>query len=426
MIIHVVKPGESLYYISKKYDISPNKIAKDNELTNPNDLVVGQSLIILKDNRTHTVKRGDSIYTIANQYGVSVNDILKANPSIQRPYVIYEGQNITIPLSQEKLGNIDVNGYAFPSTNENVLKRTLPNLTYLSIFSYDVNRDGTLNTIDDTPLIKLALDNKVAPIMVITNIEKGGGFSSSIANSILSNENIQNTLLQNVTKTMKEKGYYGLNIDFEYIYPQDREKYNNFLSKAYKLLKGLGYTVITSLAPKTERNQKGLLYEAHDYGFHGKNTDRVVLMTYEWGYTYGPPLAVAPLNQVKKVLDYAVTEIPSKKILMGIPNYGYNWTLPYIKGTSAETLSNVGAVDLARRVKTLIQYDMVSKAPFYYYYDRSGKAHVVWFEDPRSIYAKLLLVNEYNLGGVSYWTIGTYFPQNWVVLNSLYNVNKVL
>ena len=73
-----------------------------------------------------------------------------------------------------------------------------------------------------------------------------------------------------------------------------------------------------------------------------------------------------------------------------------------------------------------IQYDVVAQSPFFNYYDDKGKQHVVWFEDARSIYAKLRLVNEFKLSGVSYWTIAKYFPQNWLVLNSLFDVKKLL
>jgi spore germination protein len=187
----------------------------------------------------------------------------------------------------------------------------------------------------------------------------------------------------------------------------------------------LGYTITTALAPKTSADQKGLLYEAHDYPVHGALVDHVILMTYEWGYTFGPPLAVAPINEIRKVLDYAVSAIPRNKILMGIPNYGYDWTLPYVKGTSAKTLTNTGAVDLAIAENAAIQYNTVSQAPYFNYYDDARKQHVVWFEDARSIQAKLELVDEYDLGGVSYWTINRFFPQNWLILSSMYNIAKI-
>ena len=426
MIIHVVRPGESLYTIGQLYGVPPAKIASDNELPDPNQLVVGQTLVILEGMRMHRVAPGQSLYDIARDYGVTVNDILAVNPQITDPARISPGQIITIPPRTRKLGTIEVNAYAFPTISMDVLKKTLPYLTYLSIFSYEVRPDGSLSTVDDEPLIQAAREANVAPLMVITNIEEGGSFDSDLVSTILNDEQVQETLINNVIEILEAKNYYGLDIDFEFIYPEDREKYNDFLRKVVERLEPLGYKVTTAVAPKTSADQPGLLYEAHDYPVHGALADHVIPMTYEWGYTYGPPLAVAPINQVRQVLDYAVTAIPRQKILMGIPNYGYDWTLPYVSGTAARTVTNTGAVDLAGRVRAAIQYDNASQAPYFNYYDAEGKEHVVWFEDARSIDTKLRTANQYGLGGVSYWTINSYFPQNWLVLQSLFDVEKVI
>jgi len=426
LIIHVVKRGENLYTISRLYGVSYNKIAADNELTSPDQLVVGQTLVILQGTRKHKVLPGQSLYSISKAYGVTIANLYEANPTLNTSVILYPGQIINIPPSSQKLGSIEVNAYALPGTDMEVLAKTLPSLTYLSIFSYQVLANGTLKGINDVPLVQAARNAKVAPMMVITNLKVGGGFDSALAHTILTNQTVQNTLFRNIISTLKSKNYYGLDIDLEYIYPEDRENYNAFVRKAVTDLRVLGYPVTTALAPKPSGDIKGLLYEAHDYPVHGALANHVIIMTYEWGYTAGPPLAVSPLNEVKKILDYAVTVIPSKKIFMGIPNYGYDWTLPWVKGTTARALGNVQAVDLARKENVAIQYDYTAQAPYFNYYDDNRKEHVVWFEDARSMNAKLRTANEYNLGGVSYWTIGKYFPQAFLVQNSLYDVKKLL
>lgn len=420
MFIYVVKPGDSIYSISRIFGVPASKIISDNELVNPDQLVVGQTLVILDVYRRHTVLPGQSLYTIALIYRTSVNNILAANPQLGGSTVIYPGQVLLIPPSVEILGTIYVNGYAYPGTDMNVLQKTFPHLTFLSIFSYNVNPDGSLVPIDDTPLIAAARQAGVAPLMVITN----KGFNSDVASSIL--HNAQDVLLNNVLQVLRSKNYYGLDIDFEYVYPTDKEVYNDFIRKASRVVKGAGFSVSSALAPKVSATQAGTQYTAHDYPVHGRYMDRVIIMTYEWGYTYGPPMPVSPVNEVRKVLDYAVTAIPPEKILMGIPNYGYDWTLPFKKGTAAVVLSNVGAVELAFRVHAAIQFDWLSQTPYFTYYDENKAQHIVWFEDARSIRAKLLLPAEYKLGGVSYWTIGKYFPQNWLVQKSMYNVRKVI
>ncbi|MDI9513774.1 MAG: LysM peptidoglycan-binding domain-containing protein [Bacillota bacterium] len=426
MRIHVVRPGESVYSISRLYDVPSQRIISDNELTDPEQLVPGQTLVILEGTRQYTVRPGDSIFRIARRYDVSIADILEANPDITNPASLEVGQVLNIPPREINFGEILVNGYAFPDIDREVLRKTLPSLSFLSIFSYEVRPDGSLSTIDDEPLIQAARAARVAPFMVITNIEQGGSFSSDLASQILNNERVQDTLIDNVLRIMRQKNYYGLDIDFEYLYPQDRENYNDFLRKVAARIRPQGFSLTTALAPKVSGNQMGLLYEAHDYPVHGALTDHVILMTYEWGYTYSPPRAVAPLNEVRRVLNYAITVIPRRKILMGIPNYGYNWTLPFMEGTAASTISNTGAVDLARQVGAFIQFDALAQAPWFRYYDNTGRQHEVWFSDARSMFASLALVNEFRLGGISLWTIGRYSPQYYLVLNAVYNIRKVL
>ena len=187
----------------------------------------------------------------------------------------------------------------------------------------------------------------------------------------------------------------------------------------------LGLPVLAALAPKTRPDQPGLLYEAHDYALLGAAADYVLLMTYEWGYTYGPPMAVAPLPNVRQVLDYAVTVIPREKIYLGIPNYGYDWPLPFVQGeTRARSISNQEAVAIAVANGAEIQFDERAQSPWFRY-TREGVEHQVWFEDARSMSAKLRLIQEYGLWGAGYWNLMRPYPQGWTVLNALYRVRDL-
>jgi len=318
---------------------------------------------------------------------------------------------------------ITVNGYAFPNIQDDVLAKVLPFLTYLSIFSYHVNYNGSLKIINDEDLINTAKENNVTPIMVITNIGNEGRFDSDLAHEVLTNPEVQNKVITNILNIITSKGYGGLNIDFEYVYPEDRKAFIEFISKIKTELNN-ELPLFVALAPKTSSDQPGLLYEAHDYKMIGQLADYVILMTYEWGYSRGPARAVAPVNLVERVVAYAVSEIPSNKILMGIPNYGYDWLLPFKEGNIARSVGNYEAVLLAISSNQSINYDEEAQAPFFNYYDPLGIRHEVWFEDARSIQTKLNLVLKYDLEGISYWTINRIFPQNYFVLNSMFDIKK--
>ena len=136
-------------------------------------------------------------------------------------------------------------------------------------------------------------------------------------------------------------------------------------------------------------------------------------------------MAVAPLPNVRRVLDYAITEIPRQKIYLGISNYGYDWPLPFVQGqTRAKSISNQFAVELAIRYGAVIQYDETAQSPWFEYTAEDGTPHVVWFEDARSMSAKLRLIEEYGLYGAGYWNLMRPYPQGWTVLDALYEVEE--
>ena len=141
-------------------------------------------------------------------------------------------------------------------------------------------------------------------------------------------------------------------------------------------------------------------------------------------YTYSSPMSVQPIEEVRKVLSYAVSEMPSGKILMGMPNYGYDWTLPYTRGTAARSIGFMAATELALSYNADILYDEKSQTP-YFYYTENGTRHVVWFDDPKSVNAKLALVDEFDLAGVSYWTINRCYIPNWLVMQNRFEVVKL-
>ena len=137
-------------------------------------------------------------------------------------------------------------------------------------------------------------------------------------------------------------------------------------------------------------------------------------------------MAVAPVNEVEKVIRYAVKEIPSEKILMGMPNYAYDWMLPFKEGTNARILSLSAAQNLAFSTGAEITFNETAGAPFFTYREPSGREHIVWFDDARSYKERLELIDEYNLGGVSFWTINNFWAPGFRVLEGLFNIKKLL
>ncbi|WNS76676.1 LysM peptidoglycan-binding domain-containing protein [Bacillus sp. DTU_2020_1000418_1_SI_GHA_SEK_038] len=471
MQIHVVQQGENLWLISQRYGVNMNQIASANQLDNPNILVFGQALVIPAPYQTYVVQPGDTLTAIARRYGTTIEAITEANQIID-PSVIYIGQVLSIPVifhtvkqgetlwliarnygttvdAIAQLNQISNPSLIYPGLVLRIPERSRPvievnayttkasesgrqevlNLgryfTYLTPFTYAMKEDGTITTRNEEAVLEAARAKHVVPLLVLTNFS-GNKFDSDLAAAILRNPTLQETLITNILNTIREKGYIGLNLDLEYVYPEDRENYNAFLRRVVARLRPLGLSVSTALAPKISADQKGLLYEAHDYKAQGEIVDFIVLMTYEWGWAGGRPWAIAPINEVRRVLDYAVTVIPPNKILMGYPLYGRDWKIPWAQGTFAKTVSPQEAIRLAAKYGVAIQYNQTYQSPFFRYTDENGQQHEVWFEDARSAQAKFDTVKIYGLRGVSYWVLGSPFPQNWLMQEWNFRARKLI
>lgn len=373
----------------------------------------------------YLVKKGDSVDSIAERFHIPVESVIYDN-QLSAPYRLAIGQALLIrsEAAAADRRTIRSGGYAYPYIDTGVLEQTLPWLSSLYIFSYGFTREGDLlpPSPDDSFMIETAAENDVRPILCLTPRDENSAFNNMLIHDLFQNEAAIQALISNLTETVVQKGFQGVDLDFEYILAVDRKPYVEFVRRVREAVNALGYEVSVALAPKTSAAQRGLLYEGKDYPGLGAAADSVLLMTYEWGYTYGPPMAVAPINEVRRVVEYAISEIPSEKISLGIPNYGYDWTLPFIQGASrAAAITLQQAIALAIDHDVPIEFDPVAMSPFFHY-RQDGIGHEVWFEDVRSLREKFSLITEYDLRGAVYWQIMSLFRPNWILLEDTFRI----
>ena len=284
-----MEKGDTLSGIAVKFGVPVWKIVYDNQLKDKNQIVPGQALLLLK---------------------------------------VDEGQAEESTQPELAKGKT-VGGYAYPFIDKEILEQSFPALKELLVFSYGFTFEGNLvpPLQDDLWMIETAWRHGAKPIMVLTPFSEGA-FNNQLVKVLTENVEVQERLLEQLTAEVRRRGFAGVNIDFEYVLPENKVQYAAFIGKMRELLRPEGYTVSVAVPPKVSNEQRGLLVEGADYRLIGENADYVFLMTYEWGYTYGPPMAVAPLDKVRQVVEYALSQIPAEKLILGIPNYGNDWQLP--------------------------------------------------------------------------------------------------
>ena len=426
MEIYVVKPGDTAAEVAARFGVTFERFLADNGLSASEPLVAGQAVVIQIPSEVVTAAAGDTIESIAARTGTSVRALLRNNPLILESGTLYEGQTVVVAFDKPPQTTIAVNGYVYPNVDRELLRQNLPFLTYLTIFSYGIKADGTLLPLfGDEPLIEAAKAGGVQPLFMLTTLGEDGKFDNTLSTVLLGDEQKQEALFDEIVAAVKAKGYYGVDVDFEFVLPAEREQYAGFINRLRGRLNAENVPLLVALAPKTSAAQPGLLYEAHDYALLGAAANNALLMTYEWGYTYGPPMAVSPIDKVEQVVAFAADNIPPERLFLGVPNYGYDWPLPYIKGeTKATSLGCEQAVARAAQFGADIRFDETAQTPYYTYTDEAGQPHEVWFEDARSVAAKLDLWEKYALRGISVWNLMRPFAAAKTVVNARFVIEE--
>lgn len=238
----------------------------------------------------YIVKPGDSVDSIANGFGVPVDSLLYNN-QLAPPYRLAVGQALLVPSGEESAAlprrSVISGGYAYPYINPDTLEETLPWLTSLFVFSYGFSMDGAILPPypDDGFMIEMAKEYGAKPILTLTPRDADNAFNNILINEVINDAEKTQALINNLVDVVLEKGFEGVDLDFEYILPQDRLPYVRFVQQVRAAVNAIGYEVSVALAPKTSANQRGVLYEGKDYPGLGEAADSVLLMTYEWGYT---------------------------------------------------------------------------------------------------------------------------------------------
>ncbi len=282
MEIHVVQPGETLYSIAGQYGTDPLLLREANGVGPGGALAVGQALVVQIVRTFHVVQPGETLSAVARRYGRTLRALYRDNPWLGGEPAVQPGQRLVIAYADEKLGGTYTNGYAYPFIQRALLSATLPYMSQLTPFTYGIDASGGLLPLDDGELLGEARRLGSTPLMHLSTLTESGAFSSQRAEMILVSENSQTALVSQILETMAAKGYQGLDVDFEYIPGMLREEYAAFIYRLHTALAPRGLPVIVALAPKTRRDQPGLLYEGHDYARLGQAADYVLVMTYEW------------------------------------------------------------------------------------------------------------------------------------------------
>jgi spore germination protein YaaH len=313
---------------------------------------------------------------------------------------------IVEPSYYNNLGNTTVlafttNDYRGDNYSFDSLKANYTGINSIATFSYHLTSGGKLELTGESQqdTVRFVNSNKIRPLVLIHNLV-GGSFNSALAHSVLSDSNKRKSIIDSILFIMARDQYSGVNVDIENIFSTDRGYYSTFIKELKNKLSSYGYLTTVSIPAKTSDMKTSKWSGGYDYAVIGKYADQILLMTYDEHYFGGAAGPIASAPWVENVLKYASSQIPSKKILVGIAGYGYDWSSTGNKVVTFNGVENVISQNVIQP-----QWDDTAKSP-YYEYTKDGVQHTVWYENTQSIGYKLDLVHKYNLGGIGIWKLG--------------------
>jgi spore germination protein len=428
MDIYVVQTGDTIENIANSYGISVNKLISDNELTDPDHLVPGEVIVIVYPSQTYIVQPGDTLASIAASYNISINELLRNNPVLSARNYIIPGETLTI--SYNRTDKVYTLGYTNTFIDRNTLRKTLPYLTYLSIFNYRTVTNGELmGSSEDKDIIQMAKEYGVIPLMHISTLSVEGNVDLELTYQVLVNQEVQDRLFENVIKVIKANGYYGVNISAQFISTQNQSLFYDYTKNISDRLRKEGFISIITINPEVAMINNEISYKKIDYSQFTGLVDSFLFLQYKWGIDISPPSPVISVRNMNIFLDYAITQIEQDKIFTGIPTLGYIWEHPLEDGFfRSNSITVDSAINLARDVGAIIQFDEPSQTPYFLYVDtgNSNVQYIVWFVNAITINSVLKSLLEKGLSKIGIWNIMTYFPHLWLVINSQYKIVKFL
>lgn len=364
----------------------------------------------------YQVQSGDSLWFLAQQLGLSTDQLRQTNGLHSN--TLTAGQILYLPeVVAQALPFATVNGYAVitswgDKSSEESIRKNGDMLTDIASVSHRLRADGSISGSVQEATIGAAWAQGVRPWLVVQNLDQSGSFSRTIADAFLRSATARKRFADQVIPILYAGGFVGLEVDIEDISPANRPYFTLLMKELKTRLANNGFLLGVAVPAKTADSPKDNWSGAYDYAAIGAYVDRVTLMTYDEHWFGGPNGPIASLPWVERVLRYSTSVISAHKLLLGIAAYAYDWPT---NGGDADILSAREAARIAGSLGT--HWDHGAASPFVSYYDRSGSARILWYEDERSLAAKFDLARSFRLQGISVWRLGLEDGSLWTSLN---------
>lgn len=330
-------------------------------------------------------------------------------------YIIRERMNEIKASMPEK---ITMTWEAVYSRRTNVEKLyDMPGLDVISPVWYEViNNDGQLKDKSQDDYKAWANNKNYDLWPAVTN-----SFDPDMTHEIISSIDVRTKLIEQLVKKYSDHNFKGINIDFENIYKDDKDKLSQFIAELTAAFhrKGMLVSIDVTFGGGSDNWSR-----CYDRKVLGEWVDYVVVMSYDehWGSS---PISgsVASLNWLDKNLEILLKEVDHGKVIMGIPFYMRVWfERPHQEEVNKMKVTS-DAITMFKMESILaegdhnILWDESAGQNYISFLDPVDNAvKKIWIEDESSLRLKISMVHKYNLKGIASWRRGYELESIWPML----------
>ncbi|MBI3282638.1 hypothetical protein HYZ70_01005 [Candidatus Curtissbacteria bacterium] len=298
-------------------------------------------------------------------------------------------------------------------------------LDFVSVFWYRIDSNGELTTykktVENQSIIDSAHTNNVKVMAVVANLQdydEGDDWDFQRVNLVISNPIVRKKHIAALIELAKNKNFDGIDIDYEALKKSQRENFSLFIEELAENLHQNGKLLGVAIHPKTSENnpQEDNGSHAQDLERIAKAADHLYFMTYTEHDSSSEPGSAGSIEWIKRVMSYTLNELnlPKQKVFLGIGLFGLEWhqtaDSSYQNDNNDLNFKQVQSLITNNRAEVI--WDSNTKSS-YFYYDKNGERHVVWFENSQSVINRIELARQLGITNLALWRLGEEDPTIW-------------
>ena len=313
-----------------------------------------------------------------------------------------------------------------PDSYESFIKN-LRQISMVCPQTFLISRDGVLSGSMDRRVIDSAKKYKIQVVPLIVN----SGFTAPLLHQIVGNPIARKRSIQMMLEYARIYQLDGWQFDLEGLHISDKDSFTAYYKETAQALHAAGLTLSAAVVHQVEKvggttPYHNFLFESWRAGYDLKamaaHGDFLSIMSYDQHTRRTPPGPVAGYTWVERVIQFLLSEgVPAEKISMGVPSYSVRWFPDYTEErggfSNGQQIPYKTVQHYLAKNNPTVQWDEKGKC-HYAVWDNDGVNEYMYIEDARSLQAKLQLLKQYKLRGISVWALGREDPAFWNILSA--------